>query len=122
MGLLDRFRPPKPYKELSPSEADAATRGGAALLIDVRRQDEWDAGHAPLALHVPLRKLPERVGRLPKGKQLVVICKSGSRSATAAEVLAEKKVPVAHVVGGMKAWAKAGLPVVDDGGQDGTVA
>lgn len=93
-----------------------------ALLLDVRAQDEWDAGHAPLALHVPARRLPERVAKLPKGKDLILICRSGGRSKAAAEVLADKGVPVANVTGGMRAWAKAGLPVVGQGGRAGSVS
>jgi rhodanese-related sulfurtransferase len=121
VGILDRLRPAKRYRQLRPAEADAAVAQGA-LLLDVRAQDEWDAGHAPLALHVPARRLPERVGKLPKGKELILICRSGSRSKAAAEVLAEKGLPVANVSGGMRAWAKAGLPVVAQGGRPGSVA
>jgi rhodanese-related sulfurtransferase len=121
VGILDRLRPAKQFRTLSPKEADAAVAGGA-LLLDVRAQDEWDAGHAPLALHVPARRLAERVTRLPTGKELILICRSGSRSKTSAEVLAEKGLPVAHVSGGMRAWAKAGLPVVGQGGRPGSVA
>lgn len=121
MGLLDRLRPPKPYRQLTPHEAQAALDDGTALLLDMRAQDEWDRGHAPLALHVPRPKLPERAGRLPKGKDLILVCRTGSSSKTTAEVLAEKGYPVAQVSGGMRAWAKAGLPVVIQGGRPGSV-
>jgi rhodanese-related sulfurtransferase len=121
VGLLDRLRPSKPFRQLTPTEADAALSQGA-LLLDVRAQDEWDAGHAPMALHVPARRLPERAAKLPKGKELVLICRSGSRSKVAAEVLAEKGFRVANVSGGMRAWKKAGLPVVAQGGRPGSVS
>jgi rhodanese-related sulfurtransferase len=120
VGLLDRLRPPKPYRELRAADAQAELDRGA-LLIDVRDQKEWDAGHAPTAFHVPLRKLPERIARLPAGRSFVVVCRSGNRSRTAAELLAAKRPDVAHVSGGMKAWAKAGLPVVDRAGGSGRI-
>ena len=121
VGLLDRFRPPKPYGELSPQEADKAVTAGA-LLLDLRAQDEWDAGHAPLALHVPAGKLAERVPKLPKGRELVLVCRSGGRSRAHAELLAAKGVRVAYVSGGMRAWAKAGLGVITSGDRPGRVA
>lgn len=121
VGLLDRFRRAKPFRQLSPTEADAAVSEGA-LLIDVRAQDEWDAGHAPLALHVPVRRLDERVAKLPKDRELILVCRTGSRSKASAELLAERGWKVAHVVGGMRAWAKADLPVERQGGRPGSVA
>jgi rhodanese-related sulfurtransferase len=118
--LFDLLRPTRPFRQLSPAEAQSAAASGS-LLIDVRDQEDWDAGHAPMALHVPFRRLAERVTRLPKGKELVLICHSGGRSKTSAEVLAEKGLPVAWVNGGMRAWAKAGLPLVGPGGRSGSV-
>lgn len=121
MGLLDRLRPPPPYRTVKVAEAREALDAGRALLVDVRDQKEWDAGHAPEALHVPLRRLPERIAKLPRGKEIVVVCRSGNRSRTAAELIGAKKLAVAHLDGGMKAWAKAGLPVVNSRGGRGSV-
>ncbi|GHE94361.1 hypothetical protein GCM10014715_58320 [Streptomyces spiralis] len=103
----------------------AAGRGGDALLLDVREPHEWQAGHAPGAVHLPLTALAAGAG-LPAAAQsrqpVVVICRSGNRSQRAAELLLARGVEAVDVIGGMQDWAGAGLPVVDAHGRDGTVA
>ncbi len=95
-----------------------------AVLLDVREDDEWAAGHAPRALHVPLRDISK--GELPPGVEpgdvVVTVCRSGMRSAKAAKRLRSAGVDVHNLDGGMSAWARAGLPVRRDGGAPGTVA
>jgi len=56
-----------------------------AIILDVREPDEWSAGHAPGAVHVPLMDLPARLGDLPDvdGATLAVVCRSGGRSSRA---------------------------------------
>ncbi len=97
---------------------------GDAVLLDVRERHEWQAGHAPRAVHLPLSALasgaalPARV----KDRPLVVICRSGNRSRRAAELLSARGADAVDVTGGMRGWAAAGLPVVDARGRNGTVA
>ena len=86
--------------------------GDGAVLLDVREQQEWDAGHAPQALHVPLSSL--EAAALPPGPVLA-ICRSGNRSGVAAQQLADAGVDVRNVAGGMLAWAEAGLPMATSG-------
>jgi rhodanese-related sulfurtransferase len=89
-----------------------------ALLLDVREQDEWDAGHAPGALHIPMSELQERFVELPDADATLVICRSGHRSDVVAAALARIGRPgCANVAGGMQAWAGAGLPVEPAGGR-----
>ncbi|WP_306184825.1 MULTISPECIES: rhodanese-like domain-containing protein [unclassified Streptomyces] len=98
--------------------------GAPAVLLDVREQDEWDAGHATGALHAPLSRLAAG-GALPaagRGRPLVVICRSGNRSQRAAKLLAARGADVVDVKGGMQAWAAAGHPVVDRRGNEGSIA
>ncbi|MFC6704820.1 rhodanese-like domain-containing protein [Flexivirga alba] len=95
-----------------------------AVVIDVREQNEWDAGHAPGAIHIPLGELPERLGELPEADErdpLPIICRSGNRSGRAVAWLNQQGFDVANVEGGMKQWAFAGKPVVADSGADGQV-
>jgi len=106
--------------EVMPREAAGLQDQGAALL-DVREDDEWAAGHAPEAVHVPLADVSDAAARFD-GKQVLAVCRSGGRSAKAAEVLAAAGIDVRSVAGGMTAWAEAGLPVVRDDGTAGTVA
>jgi len=103
--------------------ADAADNG-AAVLLDVREPDEWQAGHAPRAVHLPLSSLADGAG-LPaevQGRSLVVICRSGNRSRQAAELLTAQGADAVDVIGGMRDWARTGLPVVNALGENGTIA
>ncbi|WP_073946926.1 rhodanese-like domain-containing protein [Streptomyces kebangsaanensis] len=107
-------------------QAHRRTQGAdaPAVLLDVREQDEWNAGHAPGAVHAPLSRLTAG-SALPsavRGRPLVVICRSGNRSQRAAELLAARRAEVVDVKGGMKAWAAAGHPVVDGHGNHGSIA
>ena len=79
-------------------------------------------GHAPRARHVPLGQLDRRLGELPSGRPIVTVCRSGNRSARAAALLARDGREVSNLTGGMRAWARAGLPVVAAGGRPGRVA
>jgi len=111
----------KPYGTVSAAQA-AALAGGGAVLLDVREPQEWQAGHAPRARHIPLSQLPRRAAELPKGRAVVTVCRSGARSARAATMLARDGREVSNLSGGMHAWARAGLPVVAKGGGSGRVA
>ncbi len=106
--------------EVSPAEAAALAERGA-LLLDVRNDDEWTAGHAPGACYLTLAQLPGRTGELPLDRTIVAVCRVGGRSARAVELLAAQGFDAVNLAGGMRAWAADGLPVVTDGGSAGTV-
>lgn len=108
------------FDVVSVHDADGLRRQGVALL-DVREGDEWAAGHAPDAIHVPASEVPDAASRFP-GREVLTVCRSGARSAKAAETLAAAGVTVRNVEGGMVAWAAAGLPVVRDDGAPGAIA
>ena len=102
-----------PQVSVSPTSHDDA------VMLDVREQDEWDAGHAPGAVHIPLGELPARLDELPDTDDgtLAVVCRSGGRSARAvAWLLAAGLRRGQPVDGGMKAWEGAGKPLVADSG------
>lgn len=120
MGFFDTLFK-KPYREVGPDEAKAAVERGAVLL-DVREPHEWKTGHAPKARHIPLGQLGSRAGELPRNREILVVCRSGARSARAAKLLSAQRGDVANVKGGMGAWARQGLPVVAKGGGPGRVA
>ncbi|AWI27441.1 rhodanese-like domain-containing protein [Streptomyces sp. ICN441] len=102
------------------------TSGGRpdAVLLDVREQPEWEAGHAPDAVHLPLSRLLAGSALPPvaAGRTLLVICRSGRRSLEAAKLLTERGARAVNVEGGMIAWAAAGHPVVDERGNSGRIA
>jgi rhodanese-related sulfurtransferase len=105
---------------ISPEAAVRRVDEGAVLL-DVREPDEWQAGHAPDAVHVPLAALAARLGELAEGTPVVAVCRSGGRSERAAAALLQRGFDAVNLGGGMQAWAAAGLPVVADGGAAGEV-
>lgn len=106
---------------IDPAAADERVRAGA-FLLDVREPDEWEAGRAPAATLIPLGTLGAEVRRLPEEGEIVVVCRSGARSAKATKALREAGYEALNLDGGMKAWAAAGLPVVMDSGAPGEVA
>jgi rhodanese-related sulfurtransferase len=91
---------------ITTDEAVALVAAGTPL-VDVREQDEWDAGHAPEAVFIPMSQLQERLGELPTGRFLV-ICHSGGRSARMTEYLLAQDHDAVNVEGGMLAWPHAG--------------
>jgi rhodanese-related sulfurtransferase len=92
---------------------ELATRLDAgAFLLDVRQPDEYKAGHVPGACLIPLAEVPERLGEIPTGGELLVICRSGARSMAAAEFLEQQQIPAANVAGGTLAWIESGREVV----------
>lgn len=93
--------------EVTVEEAIALVSAGT-LLVDVREQDEWDAGHAPDARLLPLSELQERASELPADTQFLVVCHAGSRSLRATNYLLQQGFDAVNVAGGMTAWAAAG--------------
>jgi len=87
-----------------------------AVILDVREDDEWVAGHVEGATHVPLGEVPQRLGELPDADPLYIICRSGNRSGRAVAWLGQQGVESVNVAGGMRAWAAAGRPMVADSG------
>lgn len=90
-------------------------------ILDVREDDEWAAGHAPGALHIPLGQLGARLGELDPRQPLAVVCRSGNRSSRAVAALTAAGLTAHNVDGGMTAWAAAGRPVITDNGRPGHV-
>jgi rhodanese-related sulfurtransferase len=88
-----------------------AALGPDVTIIDVRNPDEYEQGHVPGARLVPLPELPDRVGEVPAGAPLYLVCALGGRSLKASELLAGRGFDVTNVAGGTKAWIEAGHPV-----------
>lgn len=105
--------------EVDPTGAMGLVEGAGAVLLDVREDNEWSAGHAPGAFHVRLGDLDP--GTFDTAAPVVAVCRSGNRSGSAAKKLAAAGVTVYNLVGGMKAWREAGRPVIRDDGTVGTV-
>src|ERR1700753_2675807 len=93
-----------------------------AFLLDVREDDEWTAGHAPDAVHVRLGELGARLGELPRDRELYVICRSGNRSAYAAQALAAPRPNTVSASAARAGWPVAGRPMVSEDGTEPHVA
>jgi rhodanese-related sulfurtransferase len=88
-----------------------------AYLLDVREDDEWAAGHAPDAVHVPMNDVPVRMGEIPMDRQVVVTCRMGGRSAQVTAYLrAQGYDDAVNLLGGMQAWHAAGRPLTGGDG------
>jgi rhodanese-related sulfurtransferase len=97
--------------EISVDEAYDLYQDGV-FFLDVRTQEEWDDFHAPNSTLVPLDQLESRLGELPEDEQIVVVCRSGNRSATGRDILLDNGFSgVASMGGGLNAWREAGFPI-----------
>ncbi|MGY1499341.1 rhodanese-like domain-containing protein [Streptomyces sp. QTS52] len=96
------------------------------FLLDVREDEEWQAGHAAGASHIPMSEFVARYGELteaaPQDGRVNVICRSGARSAQVTNYLVQQGIDAVNVAGGMQGWEAAGRPVVTDEGAPGFVA
>ncbi|WP_058235795.1 rhodanese-like domain-containing protein [Devriesea agamarum] len=100
------------------TSVDVTDIPAGALLVDVRESDEWDAGHAPNAQHLPASELLARYGELPEDGPVYLVCRSGGRSSKAAIWLNQNGYEAINVRGGMGAWAEAGLPLTSQGAEE----
>ncbi len=98
-----------------------ATFGDAAVLLDVREDDEWRLGHAPGAQHIPMGDVPARIAEIDTDADLYVVCHVGGRSRRVAQYLARNGYEPVNITGGMLDWAAAGRPVVAEDGSVGAV-
>ena len=98
--------------QLTARRTAEALRRGEVLVLDVRERGEFAGGHVPGAQHIPLGQLPVRLGDVPRGQRIAVICQGGIRSSSAASLLSREGFKsVVNVPGGFDAWQAAGLPV-----------
>jgi rhodanese-related sulfurtransferase len=102
-------------REVSVNEAFEMLDGDAVLL-DVREESEWVAGHAPMASLIPLSELPDHLDELPRDRVIVCSCRSGGRSLRAATFLQENGFDAVNMTGGMLSWFAEDLPFESDEG------
>lgn len=93
--------------------ADAkAKKDAGAFMLDVREPSEWNEFHMPGATLIPLGQLASRVNELPKDKEIVVVCRSGNRSATGRDILKQAGfTSVTSMAGGMNDWRSKGFAI-----------
>jgi sulfur-carrier protein adenylyltransferase/sulfurtransferase len=112
----------RPIREIDVSRARALlAEKDPPLLVDVRRQNEWDAGRLPGALHVPLDELGQRIEESAPDRERPVLlyCATGNRSLRGARAMVELGyADVASVAGGIEDWRENGYPVELPAGLD----
>ena len=106
---------PEPFPSAGISDAMRAIEAGAVLL-DVRERNEWDAGHAPQAVFLPMSEINHRLDELPRTGHIVVTCRSGNRSQAVVRFLLGQGVDAVNLDGGMRAWQATGGELVADNG------
>jgi rhodanese-related sulfurtransferase len=101
------------------TEIDSIPAG--AIVLDVRENDEWAAGHIDGAVHVPMGEVPDRLAELPTDQPVAVLCRAGGRSARVTGYLVQAGIDARNINGGMQAWEAAGRPMVSESGGPPTV-
>jgi len=102
-------------KEVSRAEAREMV-GKGAQLVDVRVDHEWETGHLPGAVHIPLAELAARVAEIDKDRPVILYCRGGNRSSMATTALAEAGYDAAKLTAGAVGWEEEGLPFEPEGG------
>ncbi len=98
-------------------EKPASALPPGAVVLDVREPDEWAAGHIETAVHIPIGQVTGRLGDVPAGDPVYVICRGGGRSARVTEFLRAQGTDAVNVAGGMQEWASSGKPMVSGTGR-----
>lgn len=103
--------------ELAPERVAEMAHAGEAVLIDVRRDYEWEEGRLAGARHVEVNELTAEADSIPKDRTVVFYCRGGNRSGMAAQAFREAGWDAHNIAGGISAWAKAGLPLEPEDGR-----
>jgi rhodanese-related sulfurtransferase len=101
---------------IDPQRATELIAAGAQL-IDVRGDDEYEAGHVEGSRHIRLDLLTAEARNLDRDRPVVFYCRAGNRSDMPADAFRMDGWDAHHIAGGLVAWAEAGLPLAPDGGR-----
>lgn len=101
-----------PAAEITTAQAYQMYQQKSAYFVDVREQSEWDSFHIPNTTLIPLGQLTQRLNEIPKDKLVVVVCRTGHRSAQGRDILKQAGFTnVTSMAGGVTAWQTQGLPI-----------
>lgn len=101
----------KTSQKITPQDYQTTYANNKHLLVDVRTAEEYNSGHIPGAINLALQDLPQKMDTLPKDQPIVVYCRSGARSNSAAQMLNEAGFDNIYDLGGIQRWQSQGLPV-----------
>lgn len=112
MNFLSRLFNQPAINQVDPAQVRAMMgQSPRPFLLDVRTPDEYKQGHIQGAELIPLDELLARQSRIPKEREVICICASGSRSSLAARRLNSLGYQVSNLRGGMSHWIRSGQPV-----------
>jgi rhodanese-related sulfurtransferase len=116
MSCMPPAFPADPQLEISTDETAHALEDGSALVVDVREGYEREAGHIAGTRHIELERLASQSDTLPRDRTVIFYCRSGVRSAMAAEAFRAAGFDARSMAGGITAWDAAGRPLSPEGG------
>jgi rhodanese-related sulfurtransferase len=91
--------------QTSPQEVEQQLKASPKpFVLDVREPGEYQQGHIPGSVLIPLGTLAGRLNELPKGQKIVVVCRSGNRSGMGTNILRKAGLDAINMAGGMNAW------------------
>jgi rhodanese-related sulfurtransferase len=102
--------------ELTPERAAELIATGVEL-IDVRRPYEWEGGRIAGARNIEVNELAAGAESIPRDRPVLFYCRSGNRSAMAAEAFRQAGYDARHMAGGIDAWAATGRPLEPEDGE-----
>jgi rhodanese-related sulfurtransferase len=102
---------------MDPRQAAELVSEGRAQLVDVREPYEHEAGRIAGSLHIELQRLAGEAATLDRERPILFYCRTGSRSALAADAFAASGFDARNLDGGLEAWVAAGLPIEPEGGR-----
>ena len=105
-----------PDIEITPQEAKEKLEAGGAVLIDVREDYEWEAGHVAGARHIEIERLAMQAPTIDKGTPVIFLCRLGTRSAMATQAFRAAGYEAYSMAGGLQRWFDEGLPLDPEGG------
>ena len=93
--------------EITPSEfVERRSRGESLTLLDVREEWELAVASVPDVIHIPMGEVADRLGELDRGREVVVLCRSGRRSLQVASFLQQNGFQAVNLAGGILAWSR----------------
>lgn len=97
--------------QISVAELKAALNSGSGRLIDVREQQEYESGHIPGAVWIPMFAVPLRADEFKSAGPVHVVCRTGNRSGQVVTWLANQGIATINVHGGTQMWQQQGFPI-----------
>lgn len=106
VGFLFYSRAQANVPTISPEEAREYLTNSNYQFIDVRTDDEYDSGHIPNSMHIPLHQIQDRMSEIDslKNKNIIAYCRSGARSSKATKILVKAGFDVLNLSGGVLSW------------------